>query len=123
MGFLDDARKKLTEAVDKHGSKIDAGIDKAAELADQRTGGKYRGKIHGGAAKAKDALDKLDGRSDADPRGGDGDPTRRPEQPERPRDRGTPPPPPPPQRGASDGPPVPPPPPPAPGTPPTPPAP
>lgn len=66
MGFLDDAKKKLTAAVDKHGDKIDAGLDKAATMADQRTGGKYRGKIDGGVAKAKDALEKLDGKSDRD---------------------------------------------------------
>lgn len=81
MGFLDDAKKKLTEAVDKHGSKIDAGIDKAADMADRKTKGKYRGQIRSGAGKAKDVLEKLD------------EPNKR----DRPRGTDTPPPPPPPR--------------------------
>ena len=64
MGFLDDAKAKLTEAVDKHGDKIADGIDKAAEMADDKTGGKHAEKLATGAEKAKDALDKLDGRND-----------------------------------------------------------
>jgi hypothetical protein len=64
MGFLDDAKAKLNDAVDKHGDKISQGIDKAANLADQKTGGKYSEKIDTGAAKAKDALEKLDGKND-----------------------------------------------------------
>ena len=64
MGFLDNAKAKLNDAVDKHGDKIAGGIDKAADLADQKTKGKYSEKIDSGAAKAKDALDKLDGKND-----------------------------------------------------------
>jgi hypothetical protein len=66
MGFLNDARKKLTKAVDQHGDTIAQGIDKAAKLADDRTGGKHSGKISTGADKAKQALDKLDGKGDGD---------------------------------------------------------
>jgi len=64
MGFLDDAKAKLTEAVDKHGDKVADGIDKAAELLDDKTDGKHADKIATGAEKAKDALDKLDGKND-----------------------------------------------------------
>ena len=64
MGFLDKAKKQLTDAVDKHGDKISDGIDKAAAAADKRTGGKHTDKIDKGVAKAKDGLDKLDGRND-----------------------------------------------------------
>ncbi|QCW51543.1 antitoxin [Nocardioides dongxiaopingii] len=64
MGFLDDAKNKLTHAVDDHGDKIEAGIDKAADLADSKTGGKFHDKIETGTGKAKDALDKLDGKND-----------------------------------------------------------
>ena len=64
MGFLDDAKAKLTEAVDKHGDKVADGIDKAAELLDDKTGGRHADKIATGAEKAKDALDKLDGKND-----------------------------------------------------------
>ena len=64
MGFLDDAKKKLTDAVDRHGDKINDGLDKAAAAADKRTGGKHSDKIREGVAKAKQGLDNLDGRDD-----------------------------------------------------------
>lgn len=64
MGFLDDAKKKLSAAVDKHGDKISDGLDKAAAAADKKTGGKYADKIATGKSKAKDALDGLDKKND-----------------------------------------------------------
>ena len=64
MGFLDNAKAKLTKAVDQHGDKISQGLDKAGDLADKKTKGKYSDKIEGGLGKAKDALDKLDGKND-----------------------------------------------------------
>jgi hypothetical protein len=64
MGFLDKLRGKASGAVDKHGDKIADGIDKAADVADRKTGGKHTAKIDSGAEKAKDALDKLDGKDD-----------------------------------------------------------
>jgi len=64
MGLLDNAKKKLTDAVDAHGEKIASGLDKAGEFVDKKTGGKYTEKIDGGLGKAKDALDKLDGKND-----------------------------------------------------------
>jgi hypothetical protein len=64
MGFLDKLRGKATEAVDKHGDQIAGGLDKAADMADKKTGGKHTGKIDSGVDKAKDALDKLDGKDD-----------------------------------------------------------
>ena len=64
MGFLDDAKKKLEDAVDQHGDKIAEGLDKAAGVVDEKTGGKYSDKIEQGVAKAKEGLDKLDGKDD-----------------------------------------------------------
>ena len=64
MSFLDDAKKKLTDAVDKHGDKISDGIDKAAAMADEKTGGKHTDKIAKATGKAKDGLDRLDGKND-----------------------------------------------------------
>ena len=72
MGFLDKLRAKATAAVDQHGPKIADGIDKAAGLADKKTGGKHHDKIEKGRTRAKGALDKLDGKDDGDlgrPRG------------------------------------------------------
>ena len=64
MGFLDDAKKKLTKAVDDHGDKIRDGLDKAGDLADKKTKGKYTDKIAQGKTAATGALDKLDGKQD-----------------------------------------------------------
>ena len=64
MGFLDKAKAAAKTAVDKHGDKIAQGIDKAAEVVDDKTGGKHHDKLEQGTAKAKDALDKLDGKDD-----------------------------------------------------------
>ena len=68
MSFLDKAKAKLTDAVDQHGDKISQGIDKAASAADQKTKGKYSQHIGTGQQKAKEALDKLDGKKDGDVR-------------------------------------------------------
>jgi len=70
MSFFDKARKGLSDAVDKHGDQIGEGIDKAAATIDDRTGGKHAGKLAEGAERAKDALDRLDGRDDDIPEGG-----------------------------------------------------
>jgi hypothetical protein len=66
MGFLDKLRKRTPELREQaanlaatHNDKIDAGIDKAADLADQATKGKYDGQIDSAADKIKDAADKL----------------------------------------------------------------
>ena len=66
MGFLDRFKKQSTELKDKaadiaawEGDKIDAGIDKAADLANKATQGKFDDKIDGAADKAKDAAEAL----------------------------------------------------------------
>jgi len=64
MGFLEDAKDKLTEAVDKAGDKIGTGIDKARDLIDEKTGHKHDEQLDAGAEKVKDSLDDLDGKDD-----------------------------------------------------------
>jgi len=64
VGFLDDAKKKLGDAVDKHGDKISDGLDKAGHAIDERTGSKHTDGINSGVGKAKDTLDGLDGKRD-----------------------------------------------------------
>lgn len=64
MGFLDDAKEKLKDAVDSQGDKIAQGLDKAGDLVDDKTGGKHGDKIDSAVDKAKDALDGLDGKDD-----------------------------------------------------------
>lgn len=64
MGFLDDAKDKVGDLVDSQGEKIGQGLDKAADLIDDKTGGKHTDKIDAGVDKAKDVLDGLDGKDD-----------------------------------------------------------
>ncbi|HEY0644841.1 MAG TPA: antitoxin, partial [Nocardioides sp.] len=45
MSFLDKAKAKLTKAVDDHGDQIAGGIDKAAAMVNEKTGGKHADKI------------------------------------------------------------------------------
>jgi hypothetical protein len=61
---MDDIKGKVADAVDDHGAQIAGGLDKAAALADDKTGGKHHDQIAGAADKAKDALDGLDGTND-----------------------------------------------------------
>ncbi len=64
MGFLDKLKGKgglKDKAVDlakQHDDKLDKGIDKASDLADKATKGKYTEKIDNAAEKAKDAYEK-----------------------------------------------------------------
>jgi hypothetical protein len=85
MGFLDNAKDKLTKAVDQHGDKIAQGIDKAAQLANEKTGGKHADKIDTATGKARDALDSLDGKNDDIP-DTPGTPASPPQQPGIPTD-------------------------------------
>ena len=64
MGFLDRFKKKATEVVDDQGDTIGAGLDRASDFVDDKTGGKYDDKLDAGVERAKDALDSLDGKND-----------------------------------------------------------
>lgn len=66
MGLMDNFKAKLSPAKDKvsglaqqHGDKIQHGLDKAAKVVDEKTKGKYSGRIQTGTGKAKDAMDRL----------------------------------------------------------------
>jgi hypothetical protein len=48
-GFMDKAR----EAADQHDDKVDQGLDKAGDVADQKTGGKYDEQIDKGVDTAQ----------------------------------------------------------------------
>ena len=64
MGRLDDLKNTAKDLVDKQGDKISDGLDKAGEMIDEKTDGKYADKIREGVDKVKDALDDLDGKRD-----------------------------------------------------------
>ncbi|MFB9966967.1 antitoxin [Sinosporangium siamense] len=57
---------KLRGLLGSHSDKVEKaakqGIDKAADMAKQRTGGKYDQQIDTAAAKAREAADKIDNR-------------------------------------------------------------
>lgn len=52
MGLFD----KVKGLAKGNADKVDGAIDKAADVADDKTGGKYTDKIDTAAEKAKDAL-------------------------------------------------------------------
>ena len=54
--FVDKAKDLAAENEDA----VKEGIDKAADIADDKTGGKYTDQIDDGAEKAKDFVEGLD---------------------------------------------------------------
>ncbi|MGH9274293.1 MAG: antitoxin [Acidimicrobiales bacterium] len=56
MSILD----KLKGLLKGKGDQVDSAIDKAADVADDKTAGKYTEQIDTAAEKAKDVVDKLD---------------------------------------------------------------
>ena len=61
MGIFDKAKDLLNE----HSDKVDQGIDKAAELIDQKTGGQHTEQIDQAAEQAKQAMDNTGGQPPA----------------------------------------------------------
>jgi hypothetical protein len=66
MGIFDSLKKnlpglkdKVEDLVEEHDEQIKDGLDKAAEFADDKTGGKHHDKIVQGVSKAKDAVDDM----------------------------------------------------------------
>lgn len=73
MGLLDNLKAKLGPAKEKvgdlaqqHGDKIDQGLEKAARAVDEKTKGKYSGKIESGTKKAKEARERLAHKDEGD---------------------------------------------------------
>jgi hypothetical protein len=59
MGFLDDAEK----LADEHDEQVDAAIEKAGDVADRQTGGKYADQVD----KAQDFAEEKTGDGDTAP--------------------------------------------------------
>jgi hypothetical protein len=59
MGIFDEAKEKAEGLLGKHGDKADAGLDRAGEFADEKTGGKYSDQIDTGVDKAKEAAQRF----------------------------------------------------------------
>jgi hypothetical protein len=60
VGLLDTFKKQAEDAVRGHSSQLKAGISKAADFTDKKTGGKYRSKIDLGKRKADEVIDRFD---------------------------------------------------------------
>jgi hypothetical protein len=56
MGFLD----KVKDLLSKNADKVDTAIDKAGDIVDQKTQGKYSGQVDKVQEAAKKAVDKSD---------------------------------------------------------------
>jgi hypothetical protein len=70
MGIDFDALKnKAQDALKEHGDKIDEGIDKAAGFAKSKFGG-HDSQIDGASGKAKEFLDKFEGKPGETPEPG-----------------------------------------------------
>lgn len=67
---------KVKGLLAKHDDKVGQAVDKAAGMADRRTGGKYSKHIRTGSGKAKEAVGKL-----SDDKGGAGTDTGRTGEP------------------------------------------
>jgi MT0933-like antitoxin protein len=62
VGLMDKVRGMFGQ----HADKVDQGIDKAGDVVDDKTGGKYTGQVDKAQNAAKDGVDKVTGE------GGDG---------------------------------------------------
>ena len=63
MGFLDNAKElagKAEELAGEHADQVKDVINKAEDLADKETGGKFTGAIDGAGQKAADFVDGVD---------------------------------------------------------------
>ncbi|OUD03227.1 antitoxin [Streptomyces swartbergensis] len=77
MGLLDNVKAKLgpakgkvSDLAQRHEDKIQHGLDKAAQVVDKRTKGKYSDRIQSGTGKAKGAMDRLAHKGDSGPAAG-----------------------------------------------------
>ena len=57
---IGDFVKKAKDLAAGNKDKVEQGIDKAADMVDEKTGGKYSRQVETGTEKAKDFLENLD---------------------------------------------------------------
>ncbi|HEY3708922.1 MAG TPA: antitoxin [Amycolatopsis sp.] len=53
-GMFDKAKEKIQEFAGHNPDKVEQGVDKAAQFADEKTGGKHSDQINQGADKLKE---------------------------------------------------------------------
>jgi arginase family enzyme len=86
VGKLNDMRRLAETAkklVAKNDVKVKQALEKAADVVDSKTKGKYSEKIEGAVAKAKEAVDKLPDRPPAPDQPEVPDQPEAPDQPDR----------------------------------------
>ncbi|PID96033.1 MAG: hypothetical protein CSA84_06655 [Actinomycetales bacterium] len=59
MGMFDEIKDKATDAVQDNSDKIAAGVEKAADVIDDKTGGKFTDKIDMAEEKVKGVVEDL----------------------------------------------------------------
>jgi hypothetical protein len=57
MGMMDNMKDKAKDAAGQHGDKIDEGMDKAGDMAKEKTGGQHDDKIDQGVERGKGAVE------------------------------------------------------------------
>ncbi|MBD0711835.1 MULTISPECIES: antitoxin [unclassified Streptomyces] len=62
---LKDLKDKAMDLAAEHGDVVAQGLEKVADLVDDKTDGKYSEKIDAGVEKAKDFLEDLEEKKDA----------------------------------------------------------
>lgn len=71
---MSDFLNKAKDAIDSHDAQVDQGLEKAGDMADQRTGGKFGDKVDSGVDMAQErtgAGDTVPDAPGADPAGPD----------------------------------------------------
>jgi hypothetical protein len=71
---------KVKQLLGQHGDKAERGIDKAGDMINEKTGGKYRDKVEAAEQRAKDMLGQDARRGDERPDRPDERPGRQPGQ-------------------------------------------
>jgi hypothetical protein len=60
MGF-DELKDKAKDLIGQHGDKVDQGVERAGQFADEKTGGKHNEHIDKGEDKLKEGLRNFGG--------------------------------------------------------------
>jgi hypothetical protein len=55
--MMDNMKDKAKDAAGQHGDKIDEGMDKAGDMAKEKTGGQHDDKIDQGVERGKGAVE------------------------------------------------------------------
>lgn len=61
MGIMDNMKDKAREMAEKHGDKIDQAIDKAGQMAKDKTGGQHDDKIDQAVERGRNATRDVGG--------------------------------------------------------------